>query len=369
MAAGMATGMAHTGRQLGRVGVALGTIAWAIWLVGRLVGASAHPVWIVLFAVEVLGVVTGAVVAVAISRRPLPRTAFSDPDDSRVTRDGNDSDPYPAAIAGLLGIAVEPDVRASVRGAWRPAFSARTQFADRALALVRFEGTRRLLAIVGLAIGLLLGVAPLERPSPWLLGAGVAGLVFTSIGSMLLSGGLIRPGDRLRWSFAAMGLTVGPTEHSDAMPVRWAGVMGSIVALNLAVALRGLSDRWTHGLAPMATADRVTSMSAALLLIAGGLATLRRLQPPDPGDCQLSRRLEERSARQTALGATAIAGLLGLFAGILPGSVDAADNVPIDREQRPQVQVVIAESDPDPAEIGNRLVHTAEMTTQRTNEP
>lgn len=369
MASGVASRIAHIGRHLGRAGVALGTIAWAVWLAGRLADASAHPLWLVLYAVEVLGVVTGAVVAIAIARRPLPATASSDPETSPNGPDGNDADRYPTAIAGLLGIADEPDLRSSVRGAWRPAFSASTPLADRALGLVRFEGTRRLVVIAGLALSLLLGVTPLERPSPWLLGAGFAGLVFTSLGSTLLAGGLIRPGDRLRWSFASIGLTVGPTEHSDAMPVRWAGVMGAIVALNLAVALRGLSDRWTHGLAPMATADRVTSMSAALLLIAGGLATLRRLPPPQPGDCQMSRRLEERSARQTALGATAIAGLLGLFAGILPGSVDAAENGPIDREPRPQVQVVVTESDPDAAEVGHRLVRRAEMTTQRADEP
>jgi hypothetical protein len=368
MGSGRASGIANTRRQLGRSGVALGTVAWAAWLVGRLDGASAHPLWLVLFAVEVLGVFTGVVVAGAIARRPLPDTASSDPDDAR-RRAHHDPDRYPAAIAGLLGIGDEPDLRSSVRGAWRPAFSAHTRLTDRVLALVHLEGARRLVAITGLALSLLLGVAPLEPPAPWMLGAGVAGLVFTSVGSTLLSGGLIRPGDRLRWSFASIGLTVGPTEHADAMPVRWAGVMGSIVVLNLAVALRGLSDRWTHGLAPMATADRVTAMSAALLLIAGCLATLRHLRPPEPGSCQMSRQLEERSARRTALGATAIAGLLGLFAGILPGSVDAADQVPVDREERPQVQVVVNESDPDAAEIGNRLVGGAEMTTQRANEP
>ena len=153
------------------------------------------------------------------------------------------------------------------------------------------------------------------------------------------------------------------------MPVRWAGVIGSIVVLNLAVALRGLSDRWTHGLPPMADADRVVAMSAALLLIVGGLATLRHLQPPEPGRCHMSRRLEERSARQSALGATAIAGLLGLLAGILPGSVDAADREPIDREQRPQVQLVVDEVDPDATEVGNRLVDGAEVTPQRADEP
>jgi hypothetical protein len=217
-------------------------------------------------------------------------------------------------------------------------------------------------------LSMLLGVAPLDRPAPWLLGVGGLALVLTSVGSMLISGGAIRPGDRLRWSFASIGTTVGPIERPDAMPVRWAGVTGAIVVLNLAVALRGLSDRWTHGLPPMADADRIVAMSAALLLIVGGLATLRHLPPPEPGRCQMSRRLEERSARKSALGATAIAGLLGLLAGILPGSVDAADRQPVDREQRPQVEVVVDEMDPHAAEVRNPLVSRAEMAPQRTDE-
>ena len=282
-------------------------------------------------------------------------------------------DRYPIAVADLLGIASGPDLRESVRGAWRPAFAGTTPLADRALALVHVDGARRLVLVVGLALSMLLGVAPLDEPAPWLLGVGGAGLVLTSVGSMLLTGGAIRPGDRLRWSFASIGLTVGPVERPDAMPLRWAGVTGSIVVLNLAVVLRGLSDRWTHGLPPMADADRVVAMSAALLLIVGGLATLRHLPPPEPGRCQMTRRLEERSARLSALGATAIAGLVGLLAGILPGSVDAADRQPLDREQRPQVQVVVtiavSEVDPDAAEVGNRLVGGAEVAPQRTDEP
>ena len=364
--------MAYTGRRLGCVAVALGTAAWAAWLAGRLAGASAHPLWAAVFATEVLGVVTGAVVAVVIARHPIRATSSPDApslDWSRSLRHTNDPDSYPTAVADLLRIDREPEVRASVRAAWRPAFAAHTPIADRALALVRFEGMRRLVLIVGLVLSLLLGVTPLEQPAPWMFGVAAAGLVLTSLGSMLLTGGHIRPGDRLRWSFAAIGLTVGPSERSDALPVRWAGVMGSIVVLNLAVALRGLSDRWTHGLPPMADADRVVVMSAALLLIVGSLVTLRRLQPPEQEHGHTSRRREERSARQTALGATAIAGLVGLVAGILPGAVDAADREPFDREQRPQVQVVVDTVDPDATEVGNGLVRRAEMTPQRSNEP
>lgn len=361
--------MAHTGRRLGGAGVALGTVAWAVWLTGRLADAHAHPLWVAVFATEVLAVVTGAVVAVVIARRPFAQTALSVPDGSSRRGDDIDPDRYPTAIAGLLGLQSEPDLRMALRGAWRPAFSLHTPIADRAMAFVRCEGARRLVAILALVLSLMLGVTPVDRPPIWLLGAAAAGLVFTSLGSMLLAGGVIRPGDRLRWSFASIGVAVGPYERDGAMPVRWAGVMVSVVILNLAVGLRGMSDRWTHGLSPMADADRVTTMAAALLMVVGGLFTLRRLQPPEPSHFRATRRVEERSARETALGATVIAGLLGFLAGILPGSVDAADDQPIDLEQRTQVQFVVVETDPDPAEVGNRLVDGSEMTTQRTNEP
>ena len=63
----------HRDAGSARVAVALGTVAWAAWLAGRLAGASAHPLWVVVFATEVLGVVTGVVVAVVIARQPRPR--------------------------------------------------------------------------------------------------------------------------------------------------------------------------------------------------------------------------------------------------------------------------------------------------------
>ena len=271
--------MAHTGRRLGGVGVALGTVAWAAWLTGRLAHANMHPLWVVLFASEVLGVITGAVVAVSRSPSALSPSLLPCPDcgharpAARAPTPTGTRSPSPACSGS-------PSSRTSASPYARrgdPAFAPTTPIAERAVALVRIDGTRRLVMIVGLALSMLLGVAPLDQPSPWLLVVGAAGLVLTSVGSMLLTGGAIRPGDRLRWSFASIGLTVGPVERSDAMPVRWAGVTGSIVVLNLAVALRGVSDRWTHGLPPMADADRVVTMSAALLLIIGGLATLRHL--------------------------------------------------------------------------------------------
>ena len=187
---------------------------------------------------------------------------------------------------------------------------------------------------------------------------------------MLLAGGHIRPGDRLRWSFASIGLTVGPSERSDAMPVRWAGVMGSIVVLNLAVALRGLSDRWTHGLPPMADADRVVAMSAALLLIVGWPGDAAPpASPPNRGTatCLGGARNDQparpRSARPRSPGSSASS------PGSSPGPSTPLTASPSIVNNGPRCNSIVDEVDPDATEIGNGLVRGAEMTAQRPNEP
>ena len=68
------------------------------------------------------------------------------------------------------------------------------------------------------------------------------------------------------------------------------------------------------------------------LVVIGGLYTLRTIPTPKLGNAHLvARRLEERTARQSALGAAVCLGLVGLLAGILPGSVDPGADDPADR--------------------------------------
>ena len=93
-----------------------------------------------------------------------------------------------------------------------------------------------------------------------------------------------------------------------------------MVALNLAVSLRGLSDRWTHGLGAMAHDERVLTMAAAAWMVGWGFVALRSLPQPELGDYGATRRLEESSTRRLALGATLAVATVGLVAGILPGS-------------------------------------------------
>ena len=69
--------------------------------------------------------------------------------------------------------------------------------------------------------------------------------------------------------------------------------------------------------------QRLVAMVWAGLLVLGGVYTLRTIPTPRLDNAHLvSRRLEERTARQSALGVAVCLGLVGLLAGVLPGSVD-----------------------------------------------
>ena len=92
---------------------------------------------------------------------------------------------------------------------------------------------------------------PIERPSPLAVGFVIAAVVGTSIAHVALSGGRIRIGDRIRWSYSTIGELVARRDIDGVAPRSWMGTIATIVGINVAVALRGMSDRWTHGLPPM----------------------------------------------------------------------------------------------------------------------
>ena len=88
-----------------------------------------------------------------------------------------------------------------------------------------------------------------------------------------------------------------------------------------------MSDRWTHGLPTMSNDMRIVAMVYAMTLVAGSLFTLVTTAAPQLDNAHLvSRRLEERTARQSALGGALCVGLIGLLAGVLPGCVDPGDD-------------------------------------------
>ena len=66
-----------------------------------------------------------------------------------------------------------------------------------------------------------------------------------------MSDGRIRIGDRVRWTYSTLGEVVAREDLDGVAPRSWVGTVATIVLVNIAVALRGMSDRWTHGLPHM----------------------------------------------------------------------------------------------------------------------
>ena len=111
--------------------------------------------------------------------------------------------------------------------------------------------------------------------------------------------------------------------RAPGLPIRWTATLATMVVLNLAVALRGLSDRWTHGLGPMPHDERVAAMALSWWLVLVGFVALRILAQPSLGFYGATRRLEEASTRRLALGTTLAVAAIGFVAGVLPSGLPA----------------------------------------------
>lgn len=291
----------------------------AMWLGWWALALHPGPMPIALLALEIIGLLAGVGVAIALvrSRRPLERSVDAD----RTFR-------YLDAVAAGHGVHQARAVRRQLEVAMRAVTSMRpTRSRDVARCGVMIEGPRRLVQLVLVALALLTGVTPFPVPPVWALAMLTIGLAAMSLSHSLLSGGAIVPGDRVRWSYASMGEVCSHRGDDESMaPRRWVGVVGAAVALCLAIALRGISDRWTHGLPAMSIEDRAVLMTLAIVLVVGALTTLGTMSEPQIRDAHLvARRLEERTARQTVLAGAVCVGVIGFLAGVLPGHVDAAD--------------------------------------------
>ncbi len=195
--------------------------------------------------------------------------------------------------------------------------------ANAAWALVAVEGIRRGVFVMLLVVVLLTGRSPFGVPPWWILGSLIAAQALFATGHWLLSGGVLRPGARLRWSMASIGAGLGDGTSRSGLPIRWTATLATMIVLNLAVALRGLSDRWTHGLAPMPHDERVVAMVVAWWMVIVGFAALRILVQPSLGYYGATHRLEENSTRRLALGTTLAVAMVGFVAGVLPGGLPA----------------------------------------------
>lgn len=314
-------------RRIGTAAVGVGIAALVTWLGWRLTHLPLNPIAVVVVATELAGVVATIAVTTGLARAGRSRSVYED--------DSRDSHRFAFAMADLVGRTrssdVHRDVRQIVRQTQRQGLPRRS--AEGAMLAVMLEGARRLVLVVAISAALVFGSAVIHRPPVWAIGALILGSVAVSMSHVLLGQGRIAAGDRLRWSFSSMGEVVGATDVDGVAPRRWVGTVAVIAVLNLTIALRGMSDRWTHGLPPMDRTDRTAAMAWAITLVLGALFTMRTTNAPVLDDAMRARRLEERTARQSALLATVAIGLVGLLAGVLPGGVDPTDGDPVRIEQ------------------------------------
>lgn len=290
--------------------------AWTVWLAWRAASLDG-VVAVVVFPLELAAFVAAALV-VASLWTPLART-------SPPTR----GELLPVRLAGPLGVPID-EVAPGGRDDTGEAALARHALAlldprtgwpgRRAAgwAVLAIEGARRQAFVAVLVVVLLTGRFPFPKPPPVALGAAALALPMLAAAPWLLSGGRLRPGDRLVWSMASIGAGLGDGVSRSGLPIRWAATMATMVVLNVAVSLRGVSDRWTHGLGPMTHDERVASMLVATGLVLTGLVALRSLPHPSLAPYGATRRLEEGSTRRLALGATFGVAAVGLVAGMLP---------------------------------------------------
>ena len=315
------------GRQrLGVVLTALGATFQAVFLVWWVLHLPVNAIAIAVLVAEVTGAADTIAISIGLARARQPRQVFVD--------DVRESHRFAFAVADIVGRTRSTDVHRDVARVVRTVSQRPPRrSAEAAMGAVLLEGPRRLVLVVALSVGLVVGSAPMRIPPWWAVVAAVAGVGLVAGSHVVLGCGRIRLGDRTRWSYSSIGEVVGTADLDGLAPRRWVGTMASIVVVNLAIALRGTSDRWTHGLAPMTDDDRVVTMLLAFVVVAAALFTMRTIQAPDLDATRWSRRLEERTARQSALGATVLIGLVGLLAGVLPGGIDSADDDPVGVEQ------------------------------------
>ena len=156
------------------------------------------------------------------------------------------------------------------------------------------SGLRRTAFVAVLLASLLTGRLPFHADRTVVLALWLPAFVLVPLGLGLLSDWTLRPGDRLRTSLRTVGSSlhgvVGRPAPSDARgpsseagrraggPLQRSAALVSIaIAINVAIVLRGVSDRWTSTLGPLDPAARAGLLAVALWVLAGCLDALRLL--------------------------------------------------------------------------------------------
>ncbi len=321
-------------RWAGALLTVAGLAAWAGWLSWRMARPMMSVVGFSVLLLELVAFAAALVVSAGLAAGGAPRRRDRRRTDRRR--------PLPLLLADALDLGAVVDeslcrpvgddtgeiawARRGIRvlGEQRPGRSGMDGLRDAAWSVVAVDGLRRVAAIALLIVVLFTGATPFATPPlvvALLLGGGVA---LVAIGHWVLSWGHVRPGSRLIWSMSSIGAGLGDGISRSGLPIRWMATMSTIVALNLGVALRGISDRWTHGLGPMDRDARIVAMSLAVAFVAAGGVALARMARPVVGFYGATRRLEEDSARRLALGLTLLVAGIGFVAGVLPADAVAA---------------------------------------------
>lgn len=320
-------------RWAGRLASLVGLAAWSAWIAWRITTMPLEPISVLVLVLEIAALLVSLVLSAALW------SFGSLPGHSRVR---SRSAPFVDVVGEMLGVAHLATVQAcgaddtgevararrglqllDPRAPRTPRPVVGPPVAVTAWALVAVEGIRRMMFVAVLLVVLLSGRFPFELPSWVMLAVPAVAVVAFSVSHWMLSGGLLRPGVRLRWSMASVGAGLGDGTSRSGLPIRWTATLATMIVLNLAVALRGVSDRWTHGLGPMPHHERVVAMLVSWWLVLVGFAALRILAKPSLGFYGATRRLEETSTRRLALGATLAVALVGFAAGVLPGGLPA----------------------------------------------
>jgi hypothetical protein len=321
-------------RWAGRLASVVGVVAWSFWLLWRLTSSPVGIVSVLVLVLEVAALLVSVVLSAALWSPPVrprasaPNAGLPDLFAQLVGLDGfeivqpHGTDDTGEVARARRGLRLLDPRSPSTRRTARP-ITDRRHLAVTAWALVAVEGIRRMLFVAVLVAVLLTGQLPFTMPGRSILVALLVAQVSFAVGHWLLSGGALRPGVRLRWSMASVGAGLGDGASRSGLPIRWTATLATMVVLNLAVALRGVSDRWTHGLGPMPHDERVAAMMLSWWLVIVGFAALRVLDKPSLGFYGATRRLEETSTRRLALGTTLAVALVGFVAGVLPGGLPA----------------------------------------------
>lgn len=339
-------------RALGAVASVVGLAGWLGWLSWRLATLELTLIAIVVLVLEFVAIAAALVVTAGLfagrpgwrgsrrstdAERQLPILLAEALDLGHISHEA-DADPDrpvdPTDPTGALRPRLGPDDTGEI--AWarrgirvlgdqrrldRRAKLRTENLREAAWSVVAVDGLRRLVSIAVLVIVLFTGTAPFATPPTDRVVMLVAGICLLSIGNWLLSGGHVRPAARLVWSMASIGAGLGDGVSRSGLPIRWAMTMATLIALNLSIALRGMSDRWTHGLGPMNDEARVVAMSIAVGFVAVGGVAMRRMPQPELGHYGATRRLEETSVRRLAIGLTLLVALIGFIAGLAPSEI------------------------------------------------